>query len=122
MKKDVYISYVMLLICYVFLDDVYQFVVFLSELMLLGLISLFLGQWASVISRICLDSSLFSSKFFLCSKEDFEIKEHITLRKSMFMNETEDPPKGINFSVTHHCGKVISCRSRCMFCGIGAPE
>ncbi|XP_074327539.1 MLO-like protein 4 [Apium graveolens] len=76
-----------------------------EELMLLGLISLFLGQWASVISRICLDSSLFSSKFFLCSKEDFEIKEHITLRKFMFMNETEDPAKGINFPVAHHCGK-----------------
>lgn len=111
-----------MLYCYVLLDDVYKFVVLLSELMLLGLISLLLGQWASVISRICLDSSLFSSKFFLCSEEDFEIKGHITLKKSMFMNETEDPPKGINFPVTHHCGKVISCRSRCMFCCIGAPE
>lgn len=95
----------------------------LSELMLLGLISLLLGQWASVISQICLDSSLFSSKFFLCSKEDYEIKEHIVLRKSMFMNQTEDPPKGINFSVTpHHCGKVTSRRSRCLFSGIGTRK
>lgn len=112
----------MYILCYAFHDDVYKYVVLLLELMLLGLISLFLGQWASVISRICLDSSLFSSKFFLCSKEDFEIKEHITLRKFMFMNETEDPAKGINFPVAHHCGKVISCGSRCIYCGIGAPE
>lgn len=84
---------------------------FLSELMLLGLISLLLGQWANVISQICLDSSLFSSKFFLCSQEDFEIKEHITLRKSVFLNETEDPSKEIKFPVTHHCGKVISWRN-----------
>lgn len=76
-----------------------------EELMLLGLISLLLGQWASVISQICVYSSLFSSKFFLCSEEDYGIKEHIKLRKSLFLNETDVPPKGINNPLSHHCGE-----------------
>ncbi|RVW75968.1 MLO-like protein 4 [Vitis vinifera] len=47
-----------------------------EELMLLGLISLMLGQWAKWISEICVDSSLFNSKFYLCSEQDFNINEN----------------------------------------------
>ncbi|CAN1288312.1 MLO-like protein 4 [Linum perenne] len=38
--------------------------------MLLGIISLSLAQWARWISEICVNSSLFSSKFYICSEED----------------------------------------------------
>ncbi|KAI3702112.1 hypothetical protein L6452_27810 [Arctium lappa] len=77
-----------------------------EELMLLGLISLLLGQWARVISQICVDSSLFSSKFFLCSKEDFEMEKFTVFsRLSSFSNETDIPPKGLNVYPHHQCGE-----------------
>ncbi|KAI3805143.1 hypothetical protein L1987_27242 [Smallanthus sonchifolius] len=77
-----------------------------EELMLLGLISLLLGQWAHVISQICVDSSLFSSKFFLCSKEDFELDKMITFsRLSSFSNETDIPPEGLHARPSHQCGE-----------------
>nr|CAD1824544.1 unnamed protein product [Ananas comosus var. bracteatus] len=40
--------------------------------MLLGFISLMLSQTARWISEICMPSSLFSSRFYTCSKNDFE--------------------------------------------------
>ncbi|URE11126.1 hypothetical protein MUK42_10163 [Musa troglodytarum] len=43
-----------------------------EELMLLGLISLMLSQTARWISEICVPSSLFSSRFYVCSESDFE--------------------------------------------------
>ncbi|KZV22714.1 MLO-like protein 4-like [Dorcoceras hygrometricum] len=43
-----------------------------EELMLLGIISLLLGQWSKWISQICVNSSLFTSKFYICSEEDYE--------------------------------------------------
>lgn len=78
-----------------------------AELMLLGLISLLLGQWARVISQICVNSSLFSSKFFLCSEEDYGTEEHILLTKFFtFANETDIPPKGLSNPTSHQCGEV----------------
>ncbi|XP_042436121.1 MLO-like protein 4 isoform X1 [Zingiber officinale] len=43
-----------------------------EELMLLGLISLMLSQTARWISDICVPSSLFSSRFYICSEADFD--------------------------------------------------
>lgn len=40
--------------------------------MLLGFISLMLSQTARWISEICMPSSLFSSRFYTCSENDFE--------------------------------------------------
>ncbi|KAL1802133.1 hypothetical protein ACET3Z_030780 [Daucus carota] len=76
-----------------------------EEMMLLGLISLLLGQWAGAISQICVDSSLFNSKFFLCSEEDFGIKEHIRLRNSLSLNETVVSSKEVNHHSSQHCGE-----------------
>nr|GEW52818.1 MLO-like protein 4 [Tanacetum cinerariifolium] len=77
-----------------------------EELMLLGLISLLLGQWARVISQICVDSSLFSSKFFQCSKEDYESgKFSVFTRFSSFSNESDIPPEGLHAQPHHQCGE-----------------
>ncbi|XP_076920445.1 MLO-like protein 4 [Bidens hawaiensis] len=78
-----------------------------EELMLLGLISLLLGQWAHLISEICVDSSLFSSKFFLCSKEDYELDKEIVFSRllSSFSNETDIPPEGLHSRPSHQCGE-----------------
>ncbi|XP_076958140.1 MLO-like protein 4 isoform X2 [Bidens hawaiensis] len=78
-----------------------------EELMLLGLISLLLGQWAHLISEICVDSSLFSSKFFLCSKEDYELDKEIVFSRllSSFSNETDIPPEGLHSRPSHLCGE-----------------
>ncbi|KAM3204724.1 MLO-like protein 4 isoform X3 [Capsicum annuum] len=78
-----------------------------EELMLLGLISLLLGQCARQISQICVNSSLFSSKFYLCSQEDYgSASETIHLsRSSILSNDTDIPPKGI-YQPSHQCGEV----------------
>ncbi|KAM0036231.1 hypothetical protein Hdeb2414_s0014g00423901 [Helianthus debilis subsp. tardiflorus] len=78
-----------------------------EELMLLGLISLLLGQWAHLISQICVDSSLFSSKFFLCSKEDYEMDKMVGFKRllSSFSNETDIPPEGLHAHPSHQCGE-----------------
>ncbi|CBI29767.3 unnamed protein product, partial [Vitis vinifera] len=77
-----------------------------EELMLLGLISLMLGQWARWISEICVDSSLFNSKFYLCSEQDFNINENVWFMKSFsFSNDTNIPPNGANAVPSHQCGE-----------------
>ncbi|KAJ9158929.1 hypothetical protein P3X46_024472 [Hevea brasiliensis] len=77
-----------------------------EELMLLGLISLLLAQWARWISEICVTSSLFSSKFYLCSKEDYDLAKHVLFESSSsFLNKTGIPPKGITISTSHQCGE-----------------
>lgn len=79
-----------------------------TELMLLGLISLLLGQWASWISRICVNSSLFNSKFFLCSEEDYadDNNKRVLLSDSSYPNETEIPKGILSHSMAHQCGEV----------------
>ncbi|TXG53766.1 hypothetical protein EZV62_019022 [Acer yangbiense] len=69
-----------------------------EELMLLGLISLLLAQWARGISEICVKSSLFSSKFYICSEKDYGINSESSFS---FSNESE----GINFQTSHQCGE-----------------
>lgn len=76
--------------------------------MLLGLISLLLGQWGRWISQICVNSSLFSSKFYLCSEEDYgkgENERVLFTKTDTFSNETEIP-SGLNYPTSHQCGKV----------------
>ncbi|XP_047333722.1 MLO-like protein 4 [Impatiens glandulifera] len=77
-----------------------------EELMLLGLISLFLGQSATWISEICVNSSLFRSQFYQCSEEDYSINENIFMeRTSTFLNESDIPPEGLGYSPSHGCGE-----------------
>jgi mlo protein len=40
--------------------------------MLLGVISLLLSQTARFISEICVPSSLFTSRFYICSESDYQ--------------------------------------------------
>ncbi|KAM1332071.1 hypothetical protein TB1_043728 [Malus domestica] len=72
-----------------------------EELMLLGLISLLLSQSARWISGICVNSSLFTSQFYICSEEDDSTKKHVMLESSP--NKTEIPRGLTNFS--HQCGE-----------------
>ncbi|VVA32062.1 PREDICTED: MLO [Prunus dulcis] len=73
-----------------------------EELMLLGLISLLLAQSARWISEICVNSSLFTSQFYICSERDYSTKENAMLESSS-PNKTEIPRGLINFS--HQCGE-----------------
>ncbi|OMP01602.1 Mlo-related protein [Corchorus olitorius] len=75
-----------------------------EELMLLGLISFLLAQWARGISQICVNSSLFTSKFYICSESDFDLKKKLFFESSSsFPNETVIP-KGLNTHTIHQCG------------------
>ncbi|KAK1275309.1 MLO-like protein 4 [Acorus gramineus] len=46
-----------------------------EELMLLGIISLMLGQTARWISEICVPSSLFTNRFYVCPEDDYQDHE-----------------------------------------------
>ncbi|XP_060672193.1 MLO-like protein 4 isoform X2 [Ziziphus jujuba] len=78
-----------------------------EELMLLGLISLFLAQCARWISEICVDSSLFSSdRFYLCSEDDYGVHKNIILESTISsLNETRVATKGIHTHSSHQCGE-----------------
>ena len=80
---------------------------FMLELMLLGLLSLLLAQWARGISEICVNSSLLTSRFYICSEMDFGIDKNLLFEStSSFPNETVIPPKGLNTHPSHQCGEV----------------
>ncbi|KAG9444069.1 hypothetical protein H6P81_015409 [Aristolochia fimbriata] len=84
------VTTVMVAVCFVVQRSIYRFGKWLKktrrkallaslekikeELMLLGLISLLLGQCARWISEICVESSLFSSHFFPCSENEVTIR------------------------------------------------
>ncbi|GAB2215027.1 hypothetical protein Droror1_Dr00019400 [Drosera rotundifolia] len=77
-----------------------------EELMLLGLISLLLGQCAKAISEICVDSSLFDSRFYLCDEDDFAVTHNILLKESLTSpNETQTVPGGLVDPATYQCGQ-----------------
>ncbi|XP_007042272.2 PREDICTED: MLO-like protein 4 [Theobroma cacao] len=77
-----------------------------EDLMLLGLISLLLAQWARGISEICVNSSLFTSRFYICSEMDYDINKSMLFEStSSFTNETGIPPEGLNSHPSHQCGE-----------------
>lgn len=113
---------VLVFVCFLFQRSIYRFgkwlektrrkALFVSlekikeELMLLGLISLLLAQCARSISEICVNSSLFSSKFYLCSEEDYGITQKVLFENpSPFLNESHIPPKRITTQISHQCGE-----------------
>ncbi|KGN57618.2 MLO-like protein 4 isoform X1 [Cucumis sativus] len=76
-----------------------------EELMLLGLISLMLAQCARWISEICVNSSLFTSRFYICSEEDYATNEHILLESSLLShNEIVIPQRELS-ALPHQCGE-----------------
>ncbi|QCD76442.1 MLO-like protein 4 [Vigna unguiculata] len=76
-----------------------------EELMLLGLISLLLAQSARWISEICVNSSLFSSRFYICSEQDLDINENIMLENSSSIPGETGIPKGLSTGAFHQCGE-----------------
>ncbi|KAJ6937742.1 MLO-like protein 4 [Populus alba x Populus x berolinensis] len=113
---------VLVFVCFLFQRSIYRFgkwlektrrkALFVSlekikeELMLLGLISLLLAQCARWISEICVNSSLFSSKFYLCSEEDYGITQKVLFENpSPFLNESHTPPKRVTTQISHQCGE-----------------
>ncbi|KAK9929154.1 hypothetical protein M0R45_026260 [Rubus argutus] len=77
-----------------------------EELMLLGLISLLLALSARWISEICVNSSLFTSQFYICSEKDYSNTNKKVMLESSFSspNETDIPTGLINLS-SHQCGE-----------------
>ncbi|KAG2705393.1 hypothetical protein I3760_05G050800 [Carya illinoinensis] len=71
-----------------------------KELMLLGLISLLLAQSARWISEICVNSSLFSSRFYLCSEKDYVIIENTMLESSLSSTNATYTSRGL---LSHQC-------------------
>ncbi|RDX73586.1 MLO-like protein 4 [Mucuna pruriens] len=76
-----------------------------EELMLLGLISLLLAQSARWISEICVTSSLFSSRFYICSEHDLDVNENIMLQSSLSFPDETTIPKGLDSGTFNQCGE-----------------
>jgi mlo protein len=76
-----------------------------AELMLLGVISLLLSQTAHWISEICVPSSVFSSKFYICSEEDFDHLRHLGVE-----NQTSVTNHVSDGQAKHVCSEVIKWR------------
>lgn len=80
-----------------------------AELMLLGVISLLLSQTSHFISEICVPSTLFTSRFYMCSEGDYmELLQNAganqtTLEKNMFGGQS-----------MHVCSEVLLAYQ--MFC------
>ncbi|KAK7246881.1 hypothetical protein RIF29_41751 [Crotalaria pallida] len=77
-----------------------------EELMLLGLISLLLSQSARWISEICVESSLFTSQFYVCSEEDLGMNQKIIMFESSSSfppHETATIPKELKGGAFHQC-------------------
>ncbi|KAL6658466.1 hypothetical protein ACP70R_004052 [Stipagrostis hirtigluma subsp. patula] len=71
-----------------------------EELMLLGVISLLMSQTARFISEICVPSSLFSSRFYICSESDFK-----ELLQSTEANQTELSKSMLGGQSMHVCSE-----------------
>ncbi|KAL6180624.1 hypothetical protein ACLB2K_047285 [Fragaria x ananassa] len=77
-----------------------------EELMLLGLISLLLAQSARWISEICVNSSLFTSQFYICSEKDYSnTNEKDVLETSFSSPNVTDIPAGLINLSSHKCGE-----------------
>ncbi|XP_027353623.1 MLO-like protein 4 [Abrus precatorius] len=76
-----------------------------EELMLLGLISLLLAQSARWISEICVNSSLFSSRFYICSEQDLVTNENIMFESSSSFPGETTIPKGLNSGTFNQCAE-----------------
>ncbi|CAJ2646612.1 unnamed protein product [Trifolium pratense] len=60
-----------------------------EELMLFGLLSLLMGHWIVFVAKICVKSSVLSSRFFPCAMEkSFEIVKHDAWLNSEYSNRT----------------------------------
>ncbi|KAL5204836.1 hypothetical protein ABZP36_009707 [Zizania latifolia] len=75
-----------------------------EELMLLGVISLLLSQTARWISEICVPSSLFTSRFYICSETDFDDVVGRWERSTLDTNQTA-VPNGLGFQSENVCSE-----------------
>lgn len=79
-----------------------------AELMLFGLLSLLMGHWIVFVAKICVKSSVMSSRFYPCALEDDLRKvEHILVSGSKYLNHSvvrEQVKSGLH----GHCPEVVS--------------
>ncbi|ONH97108.1 hypothetical protein PRUPE_7G170200 [Prunus persica] len=60
-----------------------------EELMLFGVMSLLMGHWIFIVAKICVKSSILSSKFFPCALEsDLHPVEHVLVSSSNYLNKS----------------------------------
>ncbi|PQQ10807.1 MLO-like protein 4 [Prunus yedoensis var. nudiflora] len=60
-----------------------------EELMLFGVMSLLMGHWIFLVAKICVKSSLLSSKFFPCALEsDLHPIEHVLVSSLNYLNKS----------------------------------
>jgi mlo protein len=76
--------------------------------MLFGLLSLLMGHWIVFVAKICVKSSVLSSRFYPCESEsDLRSAEHILVSVSHYLNNSvvrEQMKNGLH----NHCPEVVS--------------
>jgi mlo protein len=87
--------------------------------MLLGVISLLLSQTAHFISEICVPSSLFTSRFYICSEKDYD-----DLLRNTDANQTALGKSMFGGQRLHVCSEVnqMSCSQPIEVAGTGSGE
>ena len=87
--------------------------------MLLGVISLLLSQTARFISEICVPSSLFTSRFYICSEKDYE-----DLLRNTDANQTALGKSMFGGQRLHVCSEVtqMPCSQPTEVAGTGRGE
>ncbi|PON89352.1 Mlo-related protein [Trema orientale] len=59
-----------------------------EELMLFGLLSLLMGHWIVIVAKICVKSSVLSSRFFPCGLEELTSVDDALVSKSEYLNKS----------------------------------
>lgn len=92
----------------VYLDEyITHLSIFQAELMLFGLLSLLMGHWIVFVAKICVKSSVLSSRFFPCAMEkSFGIVKHIILSNSEYSNKTLLKDQ-VNNDLHNYCPEVV---------------
>lgn len=61
-----------------------------GELMLFGLLSLLMGHWMGLVTKICIKSSALSSRFYPCARGDFRTRDHVLFPNSVYPNNSKE--------------------------------
>ena len=83
------------------------------ELMVFGVLSLLMGHWSIFVAKICIRSSLFSTKFFPCIPETTSNLTMAPVQHIVVSNSSKGAHQSTNQDVAYfyarhrYCAKVI---------------
>lgn len=74
--------------------------------MLFGLLSLLMGHWIVVVAKICVKSTVLSSRFFPCASEELSSVNDVLVSSSESLNKSHDSHFRKHFTARDYCSVV----------------